>query len=215
MLVTCQICKKKIDRDSAYKRVLPSGANKYYCSEEEYLERQNKNNLVACQICKKKIDKTTAYRLFTAGKNQYFCNKQEYIEHQTYLKDKDVVGHLLEEIIDFPCPYGTIAQRLAKWYNPNGMKLLKNYLQDNKIEIGRALAKKSFATQGQKAAYFCGIAGSGLNNYRLPAEPIIKVAASSDNFAIEDDEEISVKPVRTPKRKKLQRRSMSELGDLF
>lgn len=157
----------------------------------------------------------TAYRLFTAGKNQYFCNKQEYIEHQRYLEDKDTVGHLLEEIIDFPCPYGTIAQRLAKWYNPKGMNLLKNYLQDNKIEIGQALAKKSFANQSQKAAYFCGIAGNGLNHYQLPVEPIIKVAASSDNFADDDNDDVLLEPIKTPKRKKLQRRSMDELGDLF
>ena len=35
MLVTCQICKKKIERDSAYKITTEKG-NKYYCSQAEY-----------------------------------------------------------------------------------------------------------------------------------------------------------------------------------
>lgn len=35
MLVTCQICKNKIERDTAYKRVVGK-ANKYYCSEKEF-----------------------------------------------------------------------------------------------------------------------------------------------------------------------------------
>ena len=55
MKVTCQICKSKIERDTAYKRVVGK-ANKYYCSAEEY-----ENDLAQ----KQKIaeDKDKVYRL--------------------------------------------------------------------------------------------------------------------------------------------------------
>lgn len=55
MLVTCQICKNKIERDTAYKRVVGK-ANKYYCSATEY-----ENDLAQ----KQKIaeDKDKVYRL--------------------------------------------------------------------------------------------------------------------------------------------------------
>lgn len=39
MLVYCKICRKKIDRDSAYKVVGKNG-NNYYCNKEEYLEKE-------------------------------------------------------------------------------------------------------------------------------------------------------------------------------
>ena len=55
MLVTCQICKNKIERDTAYKRVVGK-ANKYYCSIAEF-----ENDLAQ----KQKIaeDKDKVYRL--------------------------------------------------------------------------------------------------------------------------------------------------------
>ena len=55
MLVTCQICKNKIERDAAYKRVVGK-ANKYYCSITEF-----ENDLAQ----KQKIaeDKEKVYRL--------------------------------------------------------------------------------------------------------------------------------------------------------
>ena len=55
MLVTCQICKNKIERDTAYKRVVGK-ANKYYCSVAEY-----ENDLAQKQ--KAAEDKDKVYRL--------------------------------------------------------------------------------------------------------------------------------------------------------
>ena len=55
MQVTCQICRKKIERDTAYKRVIGK-ANKYYCSEAEWQQEEDKKKKVA-------QDKERAYRL--------------------------------------------------------------------------------------------------------------------------------------------------------
>lgn len=46
MLVTCQICKKKIERDTAYKRVVGK-ANKYYCSEQEWQAEEDRKRKIA------------------------------------------------------------------------------------------------------------------------------------------------------------------------
>ena len=55
MQVTCQICKKKIERDTAYKRVVGK-ANKYYCSEQEWQIEEDKKKKAA-------EDKKRVYRL--------------------------------------------------------------------------------------------------------------------------------------------------------
>lgn len=55
MLVTCQICKKKIERDTAYKKVVGK-SNKYYCSEQEWQAEENKKKKAA-------EDKDKVYRL--------------------------------------------------------------------------------------------------------------------------------------------------------
>lgn len=55
MLVTCQICKNKIERDMAYKRVVGK-ANKYYCSEQEWQAEEDKKQKAA-------EDKDKVYRL--------------------------------------------------------------------------------------------------------------------------------------------------------
>ena len=55
MLVTCQICKSKIERDTAYKRVIGK-ANKYYCSEQEWQAEEDKKKKAA-------EDKDKVYRL--------------------------------------------------------------------------------------------------------------------------------------------------------
>lgn len=46
MQVTCQICKSKIERDTAYKRVVGK-ANKYYCSEQEWQQEEDKKKKAA------------------------------------------------------------------------------------------------------------------------------------------------------------------------
>ena len=45
MQVTCQICKKQIERDTAYKRVVGK-VNKYYCSEQEWKAEEDKKKKV-------------------------------------------------------------------------------------------------------------------------------------------------------------------------
>lgn len=53
--VTCQICKNKIERDTAYKRVVGK-VNKYYCSAEEWQAEEDKKKRAA-------EDKDKVYRL--------------------------------------------------------------------------------------------------------------------------------------------------------
>ena len=55
MQVTCQICRNKIEKDTAYKKVVGK-VNKYYCSEEEWQAEENKKKKAA-------EDKDRVYRL--------------------------------------------------------------------------------------------------------------------------------------------------------
>lgn len=92
MLVTCQICKNKIERDAAYKRVVGK-ANKYYCSEEEWQTEEDKKKKVA-------EDKDRVYRLICdiLGEKE-IINTILFKEWQIWLKvaDNEKIGNYLEE----------------------------------------------------------------------------------------------------------------------
>lgn len=71
-IVTCQICKSKIDSDDAYKLVhVTNGgkkSNKYYCNEEEY--RQNEANKFFWKQCQLGIDSILGYKCINNSKNK-------------------------------------------------------------------------------------------------------------------------------------------------
>lgn len=92
MQVTCQICKNKIERDTAYKRVVGK-ANKYYCSEQEWQAEEDKKKKAA-------EDKDRVYRLICdiLGE-QEIINTILFKEWQVWLKvaDNEKIGNYLEE----------------------------------------------------------------------------------------------------------------------
>lgn len=92
MQVTCQICKKKIERDTAYKRVVGK-ANKYYCSEQEWQAEEEKKKKTA-------EDKDRVYRLVCdiLGE-QEIINTALFKEWQVWLKvaDNEKIGQYLAE----------------------------------------------------------------------------------------------------------------------
>ena len=92
MQVTCQICKKKIERDAAYKRVIGK-VNKYYCSEQEWQTEEDKKK-------KASEDKDSVYRLICdiMGENEIISTAL-YKEWQVWNKvaDNEKISHYLEE----------------------------------------------------------------------------------------------------------------------
>lgn len=96
MQVTCQICKSKIERDIAYKRVVGK-ANKYYCSEQEWQQEEDKKKKAA-------EDKDRVYRLVCdiLGE-QEIINTILFKEWQVWLKvaDNEKIGNYLEENRDY------------------------------------------------------------------------------------------------------------------
>ena len=92
MQVTCQICKKKIERDAAYKRVVGK-TNKYYCSQSEFEAEETR---------KKKVeeDKNRVYRLICdIMGEQEIISTALYKEWQVWLKvaDNEKIAKYLEE----------------------------------------------------------------------------------------------------------------------
>jgi hypothetical protein len=92
MQVTCQICRKKIERDTAYKRVVGK-ANKYYCSETEWQQEEDKKKKAA-------EDKEKAYRLVCdiMGEKE-IINTALYKEWQVWNKvaNNEKIAKYLEE----------------------------------------------------------------------------------------------------------------------
>lgn len=135
MLVTCKICKDKIDRDTAYKVVTIgpiSGkrTNSYYCSEAEYLAEEARKN-------KAKEDKDKVYYLicdmfgYEIVNTKFFdewslWNKLQSNENiYKYLRDNE---EYLQEICDRPFKneYSKIMYFSA---------ILKNSLRDYKPKV--------------------------------------------------------------------------------
>lgn len=96
MQVTCQICRKKIERDTAYKRVVGT-VNKYYCSEQEWQAEENKKKKVA-------EDKDRVYRLICdiLGETE-IVNTILFKEWQFWLKvsDNEKIAKYLTENKDY------------------------------------------------------------------------------------------------------------------
>ena len=92
MQVTCQICRKKIERDTAYKRVVGK-ANKYYCSEQEWQTEENKKKKAA-------EDKDKIYHLICdiMGERE-IINTALWKEWQVWNKvaDNEKIAKYLEE----------------------------------------------------------------------------------------------------------------------
>jgi hypothetical protein len=92
MQVTCQICRKKIERDTAYKRVI-GNVNKYYCSKQEWQTEEDKKKRAA-------EDKEKAYRLVcdVMGEKE-IINTALWKEWQVWNKvaDNEKIAKYLEE----------------------------------------------------------------------------------------------------------------------
>ena len=97
MLVTCKICKDKIDRDTAYKVVTIgpiSGkrTNSYYCSEAEYLAEEARKN-------KAKEDKDKVYYLICDMFGYEIQNTKFFDEWACWnkLKSNEIIYKYLRE----------------------------------------------------------------------------------------------------------------------
>lgn len=96
MQVTCQICRKKIERDTAYKRVVGK-VNKYYCSEQEWQQEEDKKKKAA-------EDKDRVYRLICDIMcERDIINTALYKEWQVWNKvaNNEKIAKYLEENKDY------------------------------------------------------------------------------------------------------------------
>ena len=96
MLVTCKICKTKVDRDSCYKRVV-NGKNWYCCSKEEYDKHEQEK-------AKEAADKDKVYKLVCQiiGRDQ-IINSILWKEKAVWnsVKPDEIIGKYLEENKDY------------------------------------------------------------------------------------------------------------------
>lgn len=131
MQVTCQICRKKIERDMAYKRVIGK-ANKYYCSEQEWQQEEDKKN-------KADEDKNKVYYLICDMFGYQIQNTQFFAEWTLWnkLKTNEIIYKYLRENEDY------LQQICDRSFNSEYQKIryfsavLKNSLRDfvPKVEV--------------------------------------------------------------------------------
>lgn len=129
MQVTCQICRKKIEKDTAYKRAVGK-TNKYFCSEQEWQEEEDKK--------KKEIeDKNKVYNLICDMFGYQIQNSQFFAEWTLWnkLKSNEIIYKYLRENEDYLC------QVCDKSFNSEYQKIryfsaiLKNSLRDYKPKV--------------------------------------------------------------------------------
>lgn len=126
MQVTCQICKKKIERDTAYKKVVGK-TNKYYCSESEFEAEEARKKRVA-------EDKDKVYNLICDMFGYEIINTQFFAEWTLWnkLKSNEIIYKYLRENEDY------LQQICDRSFNSEYQKIryfsaiLKNSLRDFK-----------------------------------------------------------------------------------
>jgi hypothetical protein len=133
MQVTCQICKKKIEKDTAYKRVVGK-ANKYYCSEQEWQAEEDKKKKAA-------EDKNKVYNLICDMFGYEIVNTQFFAEWTLWckLKSNEIIYKYLRENEDY------LQQICDRVFNSEYQKIryfsavLKNSLRDfePRVEISQ------------------------------------------------------------------------------
>ena len=129
MQVTCQICKSKIERDAAYKRVVGK-TNKYYCSASEYEAEEAR---------KKKVteNKDKVYNLICDLFGYEIVNTQFFAEWTLWnkLKSNEIIYKYLrenEDLLQQICDrsFDTEYQKIRYF-----SAVLKNSLRDFKPKV--------------------------------------------------------------------------------
>lgn len=146
MQVTCQICRKKIEKDTAYKRAVGK-INKYYCSEQEWQAEEDKKK-------KETEDKNKVYNLICDMFGYQIQNTQFFAEWTLWnkLKSNEIIYKYLRENEDFLC------QVCDKSFNSEYQKIryfsaiLKNSLRDfvprvEVVEKPKVVAEEYYETK--------------------------------------------------------------------
>ena len=141
MQVTCQICRKKIERDMAYKRVVGK-ANKYYCSEQEWQAEEDKKK-------KETEDRDKVYYLICDMFGYQIQNTQFFAEWTLWnkLKSNEIIYKYLRENEDY------LQQICDRSFNSEYQKIryfsavLKNSLSDFKPKVVEAEKPKIVVTE--------------------------------------------------------------------
>lgn len=136
MQVTCQICKKKIEKNEAYKRVVGK-VNKYYCSEQEWQAEEDKKKKVA-------EDKDKVYNLICDMFGYEIQNTQLFAEWTLWnkLKNNEIIYKYLRENEDY------LQQICDRSFNSEYQKIryfsavLKNSLSDFKPKVEVTIEEK-------------------------------------------------------------------------
>lgn len=159
MLVTCQVCKSKIDRDTAYK-VTVKNVNKYYCSESEYLIEEKRKQ-------KAKTDKDCVYKLIC----DIFC-VQEIINTVLWkewkvwnkVKSDEIIAKYLDENKSYLT--GVISRLSGGEYN--------------KIRYLSAILKNSLGDYRPKVVEQPKIVEVDMTMYNAPVKPLNKRRSLAD-----------------------------------
>lgn len=125
----CQICKKQLDTSEAYKILDKNGRNKYYCSENEYVEWQAVKD-------KEKTDKGRVFNLITKIFGYQVANTILYKEWQIWngLRSDEVISAYLAEKESY------LTRAMARLDSNEYAKIkyfsaiLKNDLKDYKVK---------------------------------------------------------------------------------
>ena len=149
MLVTCKLCKRKIEKDTAYKvtTVSPTTGKKtntYYCSDEEYQAEEDRKK-------KYKEDKDRVYYLISDMFGYEIQNQKFFDEWARWNKLKsnaEIYEYLRanEEYLQQMCDksFNSEAQRIMYF-----SAILKNHLRDFKPKVEKVEAPKPVVVEEQ------------------------------------------------------------------
>lgn len=125
--------------------------------------------LVKCKACSNKIDRDTAFKLVVKGKNNYYCNVEEYekikFENESRFKVIDMCFEIVGKTTNT-----TLMKEITEIAKVHGYGKLRNYMEDNLIELDATISSGSFVHEYAKIRYFMAIVKNSIGDYKETIE---------------------------------------------
>lgn len=125
--------------------------------------------LVKCKACGNKIERDTAFKVTVKKANKYYCNQEEFekinYENESRFKVIDMCFEIIGKTTNT-----TLMKEITEIAKVHGYGKLRNYMEDNFLELDTTISTGSFVHEYAKIRYFMAIIKNSIGDYKEKIE---------------------------------------------
>lgn len=125
--------------------------------------------LVKCKACGKKIERDTAFKVTVKKANKYYCNQEEFekinYENESRFKVIDMCFEIIGKTTNT-----TLMKEITEIAKVHSYGKLRNYMEDNFLELDTTISAGSFVHEYAKIRYFMAIIKNSIGDYKEKVE---------------------------------------------